>query len=389
MQKHVTHLIRAFLPPTTSFVSNQVLHHDRYAPSVAFTDKIESDLYLKIASRYPVYQAPHGIIGRFMCSRFLQFTPSDERRLMNWIEEQSADVVHVHFGVEAILFSPAIRKLKIPALVSFYGHDCTSFPKKYHGLGLTMLKRNVFFNPGIKLILAMSPDMKADLLALGCPEEKIRVHYFGTDTMKFAMDRDYVEKDIVRFLIISHLEEKKGHRFLVEAFNKATSLSARKIQLDMVGDGTLKEAITQQISDSGATNIFMQGVARYGSPEHLDLFKNADVFVHPSITSRNGNKEGIPGTIIEAMSAGLPVISTHHAGIPYVIESEKTGLLVNERDVDQLTAAIVRLAESNDLRRQLGIAARIYVQNELDVQTKQKELEMLYDELSGKQAGDK
>jgi colanic acid/amylovoran biosynthesis glycosyltransferase len=197
------------------------------------------------------------------------------------------------------------------------------------------------------------------------------------------MERDYVDKDVVRFLIISHLEEKKGHRLLIDAFNKATAISTRKIQLTLVGDGTLKEAITRQISAAGSTNIFLQGVVRYGSPEHLEMFRNFDVFVHPSITSANGNKEGIPGTIIEAMSSGLPVISTYHAGIPYVITNEKTGLLVSERDVDQLCTAIVRLAESVDLRRELGTAARIYAQSELDVRKKQLELEILYDELRG------
>ncbi len=383
MQKRVTHLTRAFLPPTTSFISNQIIHHERYWPSVVYTDKIESDLYRKIASLYPVYQAPHGIAGNFLCSRFLMFTRSDERKLMHWIEEKAPDVMHIHFGVEAILFSNVVRKLNIPALVSFYGHDSTSFPAKFHGLGLTMLNRKVFFNPAIRLILAMSPDMQAGLVALGCPAEKIRVHYFGVNTLQFSMDRDYGENSIVRFLIISHLEEKKGHHYLIDAFNKATALTNRKIQLNMAGDGRLKEEITQHIAKSGATNIFLQGVVGYGSPEHLDLFKNADVFVHPSITSQNGNKEGIPGTIIEAMSAGLPVISTFHAGIPYVIANEINGLLVNERDVDQLSAAIVRLAENAGLRQQLGNAARISAQTELDVHKKQQELEMIYDELSG------
>lgn len=383
MQPRVTHMIRAFLPPSTSFVNNQIIHFKRYLPSVVYTDKIESDFFRNISARFPVYQAPHGPVGRLFSSKFLHFTPSDERDLMNWIKATGTSVIHVHFGVEAILFSNAIRKLKIPALVSFYGHDCTSFPSRYFGLGLTMLKRNVFSNPWIKMITAMSPDMYADLLALGCPEEKLRLHYFGTDTHQFSMDRDYVEKEVVKFLIISHLEEKKGHRYLIDAFIRATTLSSHKIQLLMVGNGRLEEEIRRQIEESGATNMIMKNFVEYRSAEHLDLFREADVFVHPSITAQNGNKEGIPGSVIEAMSAGLPVISTFHAGIPYVITDEITGLLVNERDTDQLASAIVRLAESTDLRRQLGTAAKIHVQKELDVQMKQQKIELLYDELCG------
>ncbi len=386
MQHRVTHLTRAFLHPSTSFVRNQIVHCIKYLPSVVYTDKIESDFFREITSRFPAYKAPHGTIGKFVCSRLLHFTPSDERKLIRWISETGTEVFHVHFGVEAILYSGIIRKLNIPAVVSFYGHDCTSFPARYGGLGLTMLKRKVFFNPGVRLITAMSPDMYADLVALGCPEEKLRVYYFGTETSQFSMDRDYRDKDLVCFLVISHLEEKKGHRFLIDAFNRASSMSERKIQLKIIGNGALKGDILEQVALSGATNILMQDFVKYKSGEHLESFKNADVFVHPSITAQNGNKEGIPGSIIEAMSSGLPVITTFHGGIPYVISNGETGLLVEENAVDQLAAAIVRLADNADLRRRLGTAAKSYAQTALDIHHKQMEIEQIYDEISGGQS---
>ncbi|MEI6681148.1 MAG: glycosyltransferase [Bacteroidota bacterium] len=383
MKPGVTHLIRAFLPPATSFVSNQIMHHVRYAPSVAYTEKRESLLFDEITSRFPSFQAVTGAVDSFICSRFLQFTPSGERRLAEWLRNTSPAVLHVHYGVEAILFSDVIRKMNIPAMVSFYGHDCTSFPLKYHGLGRIMLRNKVFLNPRIRMITAMSPDMRADLVALGCPAEKIRIHYHGTDTGRFSMERDYRERECVNFLIISLLDEKKGHNTLIEAFIEASGITSRKIVLNIVGDGELKEAIARQIRESGAGNILMHGFVKYGSSAHLALLKNADVFVHPSITTANGNKEGIPGAIMEAMSAGLPVIATVHAGIPYAVVDGKTGILVEERNRARLTDAIVRLAENAELRREMGMAGREHVRGELDIRKKEEELETLYDELAG------
>ena len=71
--------------------------------------------------------------------------------------------------------------------------------------------------------------------------------------------------------------------------------------------------------------VTWHGPTVYASEEHKKYLQNADVFVHPSVTDVNGDKEGIPGAIVEAMAAGLPVISTYHAGIPNIIKNNKTG----------------------------------------------------------------
>jgi hypothetical protein len=82
-------------------------------------------------------------------------------------------------------------------------------------------------------------------------------------------------------------------------------------------------------------------------------FHEADIFVHPSVTTR-GVKEGIPGTVVEAMASGLPVVASRHGGIPAVIESGRHGLLVDEGDVDQLADALQALLEDASHRERLG-----------------------------------
>jgi len=127
--------------------------------------------------------------------------------------------------------------------------------------------------------------------------------------------------------------------------------------------------------------VSYKGKITYASQEHLKILNDADVFIHPSVTAGNGDKEGIPGAIVEAMSAGLPVISTYHAGIPYIIEHNKTGLLVKEWDIKALTEAIICLAERVELRKKLGLAAQKYALENLDLLQKEKELETIYNNL--------
>jgi colanic acid/amylovoran biosynthesis glycosyltransferase len=116
----------------------------------------------------------------------------------------------------------------------------------------------------------------------------------------------------------------------------------------------------------------------YTSDALVEHFRQADVFAHPSITV-NGLKEGIPGTIVEAMACGLPVVATDHAGIPAVIESGRHGVLVPERDVEALASALDAVMGDVALRERLGRAAAERAARDLDLVTRTLELEAIYD----------
>lgn len=381
MSQKVVHMARKFLPPTASFIYNQIIHHERYIPEIIYCEESESVFREQLAVDYPHYKAVHGPIGHTLYEKFRMLSPADKDKLKKYIRKSGAEIAHVHYGVDALVFAGLFDEIGIPVLVSFYGYDCTSFPNRFKGLGRTWLQKRLFSNPGITAYTAMSPDMKEDLVQLGCPEEKIIVHYHGSDPRPFYREREYPNKKDIQLLIISSLTAKKGHHFLLQAFKQAAAATDKNLHLHIAGDGELREEIDQFIYQENIQNVKLHGLIKYGGKEHHQLLSEADIFVHPSITTESGEKEGIPGALIEARSAGLPVITTYHAGIPFIVEHGSTGMLAHEGAVAELAANIVQLADNHELRAKIGKQGQQYTLDQLDVVEKEKDLEKIYDQL--------
>lgn len=300
-------------------------------------------------------------------------------RICDYIKANNISIVHFHYGSDTTIFVNIFKRIKIPVIVSFYGYDCTSFPKWYYGFGNFLLKQIVFRYSD--KILAMSPDMKNELVKLGCNESKVVVHYFGTDIKKFVYkNRIYAHPNKLRLLIMASLVAQKGHIFLLNALSELKS-SNLDYTLTIVGEGILEHKIKQYVIDNNLEEFveFKKNIT-YGSPQMINEYLNADIYLQPSVTTAKNEKEGIPGALIEAMATGLPVISTYHAGIPYIVQDGETGLLVKEWDINQLVECILKLISDSKLREKLGQAAQIFVVNELNINKKEIELENIYKE---------
>jgi len=127
--------------------------------------------------------------------------------------------------------------------------------------------------------------------------------------------------------------------------------------------------------------VVFHGLVKHGEALNK-IISLADVFVHPSVTTKSNDKEGIPGALVEAMSSGLPVISTYHAGIPAVIESGKNGILIEERDDIKLAEHLVDLYQNNEKRKQLGEKAFIFADKHLDFMNKAEDLKSIFRQLA-------
>lgn len=375
----VIHLKRTFLLPTETFVYTQLSQLPREKAIVLARDACELDRFLGV-SLYSFSFTPQKFSkgwSNFNYRGLRRMTRFEQDFYIKKIYELQPDILHAHFAVDAAYFSNVTRQLDLPMVVSCYGYDVSSFPTRYFGLGSRYLQ-SAWQNA--RLILAMTEDMRQDLLKLGCPANKIRIHYHGINLSRFKYcERDSAEAPI-RILFVGNLSDRKGVEDVLSAFARIASQYSG-VQLRYVGSGQLRARLEQLTLSWGLEGrVSFAGFVRH---EELPVeFNNAHIFCHPSRMLKSGDKEGIPGTIVEAMATGLPVVTTRHAGIPEMVRDGVDGFIVNERDVPAIALALSSLIDQKEERSRMGRNAAKQVQQKADSVHLTAELEHIYDEVT-------
>jgi colanic acid/amylovoran biosynthesis glycosyltransferase len=365
--KNILHIERVFSSPSETFIFNQInetKNFNKYVLTIEYKNVFQNNFQV-IKPDFKLFN-----------NKKILF-PHIRNHLLNKLFSLDIDIIHTHYLTDASFFYPMTKYFKCPKICSVYGYDVSEFPNRFMGLGKKYLKR-VFLN--YDLILAMSDDMKNDLLNIGCPEEKIKIHYFGTDVTKFKnTNRNYdLKSNKINILTVANLIPKKGYEYVIRALNEIKN--SIPFHYHIVGDGVLRERLEQLVMSYGLDDcITFYGHINYS--ESNVLYNNADLFILPSVCSDSGDKEGIPGVIVEAMANGLPVISTYHAGIPSIITNGDTGLLHKEKDYLSIAKSIIDLYSNQNLRRDLGTRALNYSKINLDYIVNTRILEKIYQSL--------
>lgn len=383
MKKVVAHLIRKYLLPRETFVGNQISDLKIFHPIVCCHTHIKNDSF----THPEIYSSIMNLSkwGRMKATLSYKIirslTKGEIKYFRNVLIANNASILHMHFCVDARYFLELAGGLNIKSVVSAYGYDVSKFPHQYWGLGARYLKP-IFSN--LDLFLAMSEDMKNDLIKLGCPENKIIVHYHGIDVERFNYPgRIYRDRGPIKILLCGSLEIKKAQHNVLSALRRL-QISGKvrdNFRVDVVGDGPLKGKLQNLVKEwRWGDRVIFYGHIPYGSDRLVEMYRSADIYLLPSITVQH-DKEGIPGTIVEAMVAGLPVISTYHAGIPEIIVNDIHGLLVKENNIEELSEALWKLINDRSLRERLGRSAAEKAFHEFNYKNKARSLEEIYESL--------
>lgn len=249
------------------------------------------------------------------------------------------DLLHCHFGYRGHL-AAALRSLGLidaKIITTFHGVDMSA---ELTRKGADFY--NLLFRFG-ELFLPVSEMWARRLLELGCDPARIAVHHVGIDCSRNEFRERRLEPRSnapVRLITVGRLVEKKGHKYTLQAIAKLRDERPDlPIMLDVVGGGALLETLKEEASDLQIEDR----VTFHGALSHshtLALLDEATIFILPSVTAEDGDMEGIPVSLMEAMARGLIVISTFHSGIPELVESGVNGFLVPERDVAALASTI-------------------------------------------------
>lgn len=258
-------------------------------------------------------------------------------KLNNVIKEFNPDIIHCHFGTDFLKVISNIdnQNKSIPILVSFYGFDVT---EKVKNKAILKKYKHFFAFKNIYSI-AVSDSLVNNINQLINPYNKANAVHSGIDTNFFTRLRYELNPQEFIFLQVSSFLEKKGHHHMLIAFKKFIESNTRyTYKFIIAGFGPLQNQVLNHIKELKLENyiIFKDSIT---PSEMVELSSRANCFVQMSITADNGDQEGLPNVLLEAMSLELPILSTIHAGIPEIVENGVNGILCEEKNIDQYVKA--------------------------------------------------
>lgn len=301
--------------------------------------------------------ATRGHIGAF--KRFLQ-----AGFIAAHLARHPVDGLHAHFASSATrVANYASRLTGIP--YSFTAHAKDIFHQDVNPATLRGKIRDARF------VVTVS-DFNRDYLRelLGEVPGEVRRLYNGVDLSLFravaVAPRDVVvARDPKRIVAVGRLVEKKGFADLIAACGLLRDRGV-DFRCDIIGQGPLESTLRHQIASLGLENH----VALIGprpQDEVLQAYQRAAIFALPCIVGADGNRDGLPTVLLEALATGAACVSTDVTGVPEILTHERDGLIVPQNDPPALAAALTRLLGDPELRARFATAGRARVERDFDV----------------------
>lgn len=369
-----------FLKPEMLHIYRQITGLKRVRPIVV-AQKRENALQFPVDKIDMVKKPRTHFLRRFWYRQVRdapwQISRAEAAAIMRILNQERAKLLHIYFGHIAVHLLPIIRAWARPSVVSFHGADVMVDLEKpaYRAATLEMLA-------AARLILVRSESLRRGIVDLGGDEKKIRIHRAGIPMEQFPFRaRTWPSDDRWKFLQAGRLIEKKGLRTSLLAFAEFAKQFPESM-FTIAGEGpSLRDLqpLTQELKIDNRVS-FTGFVSQI---ELRDLFYESHIFLHPSETGTDGNQEGVPNSMLEAMATGLPVFATRHGGIPEAIEHEVSGVLVAERDDRALATELIAYARATEKLSILASNGAEAVAQNFEQQAQIRKLEDYYFEAIG------
>lgn len=274
-----------------------------------------------------------------------------------WLRDYDPDLIHAHWASYPSTAAWALaRLLDKPFGFTCHAHDifieCQLLARKIDeaAVAVTISRYNIDW-------------LQANVTANAT--QRLKVVHCGVDMLDVPWQPD--GRDSCRILAVGRLDPIKGFDVLVDALARLQR-SGVDFSCRLVGSGPLDAALREQARRLGvADRIEFAGA----QPQDVvrGWMREATLFVLPSQIAGDGNRDGIPVALMEAMASGCAVLSTHVSGIPELVEDGIGGLLVGARDAEALAEALQRLLHDGEMRLRLATHARKRIENDFDSRT--------------------
>ncbi|MGP0591598.1 glycosyltransferase [Nitrospira sp. T9] len=285
------------------------------------------------------------------------------------------DIIHCQFGTygqEGLNVKQVVAKTA-KVVTSFRGFDATKSIHKSPDLYGKLFREGDLFLP-------VSNSLKNLIVQKGCDDAKIVVLPSGIDCQKLKFSpKTLCEGEPIHVMTIARLVEKKGIAYAIQAIEKIVR-SGRSIHYSVIGEGELRGDLERLIEERDLKE-YVQLLGWKNHEEVIRLLQDAHILLAPSVTAKDGDQEGIPNAIKEAMALGLPVIGTQHSGIPEIVEDGVSGFLVPERDANALVDRLLFLIDHSEKWPDMGRAGRVRMETDYDIKILSDRLVALYEQL--------
>jgi colanic acid/amylovoran biosynthesis glycosyltransferase len=282
----------------------------------------------------------------------------ERKAFKDYLVKNDVKMVVAEFGTCGAQIFDLCEEAKVPLVVIFHGYD--AHHERFVTENIEHYKR--LFQSAAQ-ILCVSEDIRDTLSRMGCPAQKLVHLPCGLDAERFAYSDHSTNPAI--FLAVGRFAETKAPHITILAFNEVLQSipDAKLVMIGKDGGGELFEACHILVRSLGIEkNVIFKGVL---SPDEvLEEMHDARVFVQHSVTTPiNHDREGTPVSIMEAMSCGLPIVATRHAGIAELIEHGYSGILVEEYDYKTMASEMLRICQSDKLVFTFGKQAAERINN--------------------------
>lgn len=296
-----------------------------------------------------------GIVSYLFQKRVLKKRdiPVRTKALVSYLRKENIEVVLAEYGTVGAMVADACRLANVPLVIHFHGADA------HHHATINEYKdwyRRAF--QYASTIIGVSNDMINSLHQLGAPQEKLVWNPYGINTDRFAPAHEEAALNST-FLFVGRFVSKKSPQTTIRAFYEVSKRYPES-RLVMAGGGPLLEESKALVQELGIDHkVNFAGVLP--SEQISVLLRQSCCFVQHSVTPPDGDMEGTPNTILEAAAAGLPVVSTRHAGIKEAVIDGKTGYLVDEYDTAAMTDSMMKILASPAAAMAMGQEGRKHI----------------------------